>query len=456
MKQSIRFIRGLFWSVTLGTAFLLTGCGSSSSSSDTTAPTATITDPIVNPAAEATGIPLDTTFEIVFDTVMDPASIDEDTIYLVAKNADDSVSAVAVTVDTVLNEADQVVGAVLTPVEPLIPDQVYELVVTTGVTDLLGDSPVSAVTSTFTVSDVASMVVPVVWPVADTVLSTEAAQTLLASLSSMMGVVGDGLTLLPADLTTLLNADLTLNDLLAAVQAVNPAADTVEALLETPLSVDALLGVIGATLPVGSEALTLLEGVIAQLPAEVTGLSISLGDILTLPSELLPLDPLDTSVTDALAVVTNPLALLESVAQVADAGGQVDLLGVGDIIANVLGAGGLVLDGGVLSQVPGTGTLTALLPTDLDTLVETILATDDPTAVVTSLLDGLDAGLLTDLLGGLLGGVDLVTSLTTLLGDASLAETLGGILDNLPATIGPDDLTAMLGDLQGLLALPAL
>jgi hypothetical protein len=87
--------------------------------------------------------------------------------------------------------------------EPLIPEQLYQVVVTTGVTDLLGNSPVSDITSVFSVSDVASMVVPIVWPVADTVLSTEAAQTLLASLSSLMGVAGEGLSLAPADLTTL-------------------------------------------------------------------------------------------------------------------------------------------------------------------------------------------------------------------------------------------------------------
>ena len=108
----------------------------------------TITDPIENTA----GIPLDTTFEIVFDTVMDPASISEETVYLITGNVDDIAARVATTADMVYNEAGKVVGVILTPVEPLIPDQVYSVIATTGLTDLLGNSPVSDVMSTFTVT----------------------------------------------------------------------------------------------------------------------------------------------------------------------------------------------------------------------------------------------------------------------------------------------------------------
>jgi hypothetical protein len=418
-------------------AFLVTGCGSSTGGvPDNSAPTATITEPI----EDATGIPVDNVFEVVFDTVMDPASINESTVYLVAQSTDEVVAGTA----TLLDDGMTVL---LTTAEAMLPGEVYQLVVSTGVMDLLGNSPVSDLTSVFTVSDVASTVVPVVWPVADTVLSTEAAQTLLATLSSLLGVAGDGLSLVPADLTTLVSPDITINDLLAAVQAVNPAAATVEALMNTPLSVGTFLGIIGDLLPVGGEAVTLLNGVIAQLPSEITGTSMTLNDILTLPAELLPLDPLNTSVTDVLAVATNPLALLESVAQIVDAGALVNLPIVGEIIASVTEAGGLQLVGGVLSQLPGLGTVTTLIPTDLNELIDTILATDDPAAVITALLDGLGGNLLTDILGGVLGGTDLLDTLTTLLG-ADLAALLSGLLEGVTT-----DPTATLERLLGMLNL---
>lgn len=437
MKQSIRYMRGLVWSLTIGMAFLVTGCGSSTGGvPDNSAPTATITEPI----EDATGIPVDNVFEVVFDTVMDPASINESTVYLVAQSTDEVVAGTA----TLLDDGMTVL---LTTAEAMLPGEVYQLVVSTGVMDLLGNSPVSDLTSVFTVSDVASTVVPVVWPVADTVLSTEAAQTLLATLSSLLGVAGDGLSLVPADLTTLVSPDITINDLLAAVQAVNPAAATVEALMNTPLSVGTFLGIIGDLLPVGGEAVTLLNGVIAQLPSEITGTSMTLNDILTLPAELLPLDPLNTSVTDVLAVATNPLALLESVAQIVDAGALVNLPIVGEIIASVTEAGGLQLVGGVLSQLPGLGTVTTLIPTDLNELIDTILATDDPAAVITALLDGLGGNLLTDILGGVLGGTDLLDTLTTLLG-ADLAALLSGLLEGVTT-----DPTATLERLLGMLNL---
>lgn len=440
MKQSIGYLRGVVFSLAISMAFLVTGCGSSvmNGGVEDSAPTVTVTEPV----QDATGIPLDTTFEIVFDTVMDPASISDETVYLLAENLDGTVSAVAATVDAVYNDALEVVGAVLSPVEPLIPEQVYQVIVTTGVTDLLGNSPVSNITSTFTVSDVASMVVPIVWPVADTVLSTEAAQTLLATLSSLMGVAGEGLALLPVDLTTLAVTDVSLYDVLAAVQALNPAADTVEAVLATPLSAGALLGIVGDLLPVGSEVLGLLDGVMAQLPTEVIGTNLTLGDILTLPATLLPLDPLSLTVQDALNVATNPLALLESVAQVVDAGALVTLPVVGPIIASVTDAAGLELVGGVLSQLTGAGTLTALVPTELNTLVDTILANDNPTQVVQSLLGYLDGGLLSTLLG----------TLTTLLG-GDLADLLTGLLDGLPTGSDP---TSTLTNLLGLLSLDVL
>ncbi len=417
-------MRSVLSSLSITTALLLVGCGSSSSTSTTAsdapsseAQTQTVKASVKTPLQDATGIPVDPLFNVVFNTVMDPASINGDTIYLVAQNTDIAVAGTA----TML---DDNITAVYTTAAALLPGEVYNLVVTTGVEDILGNHSLSNLTSTFTVSTAARIAVPIAMPVAGTVLDNEAAQLLLSTLSCMLGSTAL-LPVQPDDLLALTLEELTLNDLLAAVQAQNPAAGTVGELLGTQMSLGALLGILSDNLPAGSSALASLEAVTAQLsaaPGDLLGQTLALGDILTLPAAMLPLDPTSTSVQDALSVVTNPLALLETIAQAVNAGGLVNDPVVGPIIANVTSAGRLVMEGGVLTQLPGAAELASLIPSDQLELVNTILASGDPTALIEAILSGGD-------LTGLLSG-DLLVTVTGLL-DGLTTDPEAGLTDLL-------------------------
>ena len=407
-------MRGMLWSLSITTALLLAGCGSGSDSDADANNNVTSEMPapaVKTPLQDATGIPLDPVINVTFDTLMDPASICGDTVYLVAEATDEVVSGTVTLLD------DNVTALYTTTVE-LVPGEVYTLVVTTGVQDILGNHPLSNLTSKFTVSDVARVVAPIAVPVADTVLDNEAVQFLLSTLGSMLGST-EALPLSADDLSALSLEGLSLNDLLAGVQAQNPAAGTVGELLGTEMSLETVLGLLTDKLPEGSNALAPLEAVIAQLSAEhgdLLGQSLTLGDILTVPTELLSLAPTDLSAQDTLSAVTNPLALLETVAQAVNGGGLVNDPILGPIIANVTEAGGLVLDGGVLTQRPGAAELAALVPSDMLELVNTILTSGDPVGAIEAILGGGDLlGLLTDVLGGDLAATlnDLVAGLST-------------------------------------------
>jgi hypothetical protein len=418
-------------------AFLVTGCGSSTGGAPSNEPpTATITQPL----QDVTGIPVNPLIEVVFSTLMDPTSINEETVYLAAQSTDDVVAGTATL-------ADDGVTVVFTTAEDLLPGEVYNMVVSTGVRDMLGNHPVQDLTSAFTVSDGARIVVPVVMPVAGAVLDSEGAQFLKTTLSSMLGATG-GLPLSLEDLMALSQEEITLNNLLTAVQEMNPAAETVNDLLNTELSLGTALGLLRDNLPVGSEAIDVLESVITELesaPSEVLGTSLTLADLMTLPAETLGVDVMNMSQDDVLALATNPLALLEGLASVVDAGALVQDTVLGPVIATVTGAGGLDVVGGVLTQLPIPAEVATLVPADLQDLVNTVLATEDPTAVIDALLGGT---LLEDVLGGLLGGNDLLNTLTGLLGDGDLAATLTGLLDVLPEDSG---VNGVLSNLTGLL-----
>ena len=269
-------------------------------------------------------------------------------------------------------------------------------------------------------------------------------EMVIASLGSMMGAE-NGLSLAPADLLTLAGTELTLNDMLAMAQSINPAATTVEELLASPLPVNDVITLLGSNLPEGVQAI--LGGVSGALPV---GQTIALGDILTLPSEMLalpvPLDPMNTSVQGALGATTNLLAMMQFMARYMDTQSAVEMLSgmaTHDVITTVGNTGGFVVVGTLMTQLPSTESVTAVVPADLQELATTILSTEDPLAVVNTLLNG---NLVDDLLGGLLGGSDLTTTLTGLLGDADLAGTLSGILGGLST-----DPTATLQTLQAVL-----
>ena len=443
-------MKSVLSSISITTALLLAGCGSSSSSTASDAPTSeaqtqtqTVKASVKTPLQDLTGIPVDPLFNVVFNTVMDPASINGETVYLVAENTD---TAVAGTV-TLLEDK---VTAVFKTTEALLPGAVYNLVVTTGVKDLFGNHILSNVTSTFNVSSVARIAVPLAMPVVGTVLSNDATQLLLSSLSGMMGLT-ELLPVQPDELLALAAADLTINDLLCAIQEQNPAASTVGELLGTQLSLEALLGILSDKLPVGSSAVAPVEAIIAKLaaaPGDLLGQTLSLGDILTLPAELLPLDPTSLSAQDVLSVATNPLALLETIAQVLNAGGLVNAPVVGPIIANVTSVGGLVLDGGVLTQIPGAAQLTSLISLDQLQLVNTILGSANPLALIEAILGGGD-------LTGLLSGDQLatVTGLLAVLAPEEVTGLLGGLTSgNVTGLLG--GLTG--GDLTSLISLEQL
>ena len=265
-------------------------------------------------------------------------------------------------------------------------------------------------------------------------------EMVIASLGSMMGAE-NGLSLAPADLLTLAGTELTLNDMLAMAQSINPAATTVEELLASPLPVNDVITLLGSNLPEGVQAI--LGGVSGALPV---GQTIALGDILTLPSEMLalpvPLDPMNTSVQGALGATTNLLAMMQFMARYMDTQSAVEMLSgmaTHDVITTVGNTGGFVVVGTLMTQLPSTESVTAVVPADLQELATTILSTEDPLAVVNTLLNG-------NLVDDLLGGSDLTTTLTGLLGDADLAGTLSGILGGLST-----DPTATLQTLQAVL-----
>jgi hypothetical protein len=262
----------------------------------------------------------------------------------------------------------------------------------------------------------------------------------IASLGSMLGTTETGLPLDPADLLMLSGTDITVNDLLSTAQSMNPAAETVADLLATPLDAGTFLNTLSAVLP--AEAQQVLAGVTAALPADQ---QIALGDLLTLPSDVLPLDPMDTSLQDVLGTSTNLLAMMQMMAEYSDAQSAIDMLAgmaTQQVVATVGKAGGMVLLGNLMSQMPSEETLTAVVPAELEGLVSTVLATEDPLSVVTTLLD---TSLIGDVLEGLLGGDPLLEALTSLLG-ADLANELNTILDGLTT-----DPTATLETIQALL-----
>jgi hypothetical protein len=274
---------------------------------------------------------------------------------------------------------------------------------------------------------------------AEQCLQPEAA---IASLGSMLGAGATGLPLDPAGLLMLSGTDVTANDLLAAAHSVNPLAETVDELLATPVDTKQFLAALNPVLPENVQ--TIVGGVTMALPA---GQTVVLGDFLTLPSEVLPLDPMDTSLQDVLGTSTNMLAMMQMMAQYMDAQSAVEMvtgMATQQVMATVGKAGGMVLLGNLMSQMPSEETLT-VAPAELQALVGTVLSTEEPLSVVNDLLG---SNLLGDVLGGLLGGTDLVGELTDLLGDSTLAETLGTILDGLPAETDP---TATLETLQGVL-----
>jgi hypothetical protein len=258
----------------------------------------------------------------------------------------------------------------------------------------------------------------------------------IASLGSMLGTTETGLPLDPADLLTLAGTDLTVNDLLTAAHDANPTATTVDELLATPLDADVFLSELGAVLP--AEAQTIVSGMTASLPV---GQTITLGDLMTLPNDMLVLqfpmrmDLMDTSLQDALGATTNMLAMMQMMAQYMDSKTIVEMMSgmaTQQVIATVDNAGGFVVMDSLMSQMPSEETLTAVVPAELEGLVGTVLATEDPLSVVTTLLD-------TSLIGDVLD---------TLLSDETLANTLSAILEGLPADTDP---TVTLETLQGLL-----
>jgi len=464
MKLSAANIKGLLWSMTLGTAFMVAGCGSSSGGAPSNEPpTATITQPL----QDASGLPINPLVNVVFSSLMDPTSINEDTIYLMADGSDEIIYGSAVL-------ADDGYTAVFTTASELLPGDVYNIVVDTEVRDQLGNHPTQDLVSSLPgVGDGARIVVPVAMPLATTVaegvLDSEVAQYMNTTLSSMLGTT-EGLGLSGEDLSALADsaANMTLNDFVGEVQALNPEADTVEELMNTPLSLGTALDLLTENLPEGpaSDAVQAVMGdivnALAVAPGELLGQSITLAEVLTLPTDLLPLDPTSTSFNDALDVAANPLALLEGIAQAVDAGAIVEDSTLGPVIASVLtqagtlNPGSLNLAEGVLTQVPGTAELSSLIPADLQELADTILTSADPLAVVDTLLNGDGGGLLGDLLGGL--GLATLTDLldTAGLADAeALAAELLGILEGLDPTATGD----LLGGLEGVLGslpLPAL
>lgn len=426
MKHTKQSMKGILWSLTIGMALLLTGCGSgSASSADDTSSNETPTATLATPLQDATGIPLDPVINITFDTLMDPTSINEETIYLVADATGDIVTGTV----TLLEDNATVV---FTTVANLLPGEAYTLVVSTGVQDLLGNHLLSTLTSQFTVGDMARVVVPIAMPVVGAVLDTQAAQFLISTLSSLLGST-EGLPLTLDDLNALSVEQLPLNDLLAGVQALNPSATTVGDLLATDMPLETLLGLLTANLPEGSSALAPLQAIIDQLAlgqGDLLGQTLSLGDILTLPTALLSLAPTDLAVTDPLSVVTSPLALLEVIGQALNGGAIVNDAVLGPIIANVTQGGGLVLESGVLSQLPTVSELAILVPADMLELVNTILASADPVGIIETIL----------------GGTNIVSLLTTLLG-GDLSNTIDALLAGLTT-----DPTTTLTGLLGLLS----
>jgi hypothetical protein len=437
MKLSVQHMRGVLWSMTIGMALLFAGCGSGTggtpSGSTPTADIGTVLTDVEN-------LPVDPLLNVVFDTVMDPASINENTVYLVSDATDEMVEGTV----TLLDDG---VTAVLTIVDKL-PTGDYTLVITDQVRDLAGHHPVSNLLAPVQVGDIARMAVPVVWPVAEIVLSNEAVQLLTSTLSSLLGSTGGLPSLSGADLTNLKDlGGMSINDLLAAVLALNPAAETVDDLLNTELSLEQALTILKETLPEESAPLIdVIDGIIGDLavaPGELLGQSITLNQVLTLPAELLGVDVLSMPAEELLATALNPLALLEAIAEAVNAGAVVNDSVFGEIVASVVGPTGLSLDGlGNLTQIPGGTVLSSLIPVDLLDLVNTILDTEDPVSVINTLLGGT---LIDDILGGALGGTDLLDTLTGLLG-ADLAGTLTGLLDGLTT-----DPTGTLERLLGLL-----
>jgi hypothetical protein len=425
--------------MTIGMALLFAGCGSGTGGTPTSS---TPTADVGTVLTDVQNLPVDPLLNVVFDTVMDPASINENSVYLMADATDDMVEGTV----TLLDDG---VTAVLTVTEELLPLEGYTLVITDQVRDLAGNHPVSSLLTPVKVGDVARMAVPVAWPVANTVLSNEAVQMLTSTLSSLLGSTGGLPSLSGDDLTNLRDlGGMSINDLLAAVQELNPAAETVDDLLNTELSLEQALTILKETLPGESAALVdVIDGIIGDLAvapgSELLGQSITLNQVLTLPAELLGVDVLNMSAEDLLATALNPLALLESIAQAVNAGALVEGTPFGGIVASVVGPTGLSLDTlGNLTQIPGGTIVSSLIPTDLLGLVDSILGTEDPATVINALLGGT---LLDDILGGALGGTDLLNTLTGLLG-GDLAGTLTGVLDGLTT-----DPTGTLERLLGLL-----
>lgn len=421
MKKSVVYMKGILWSLTLGMAFLLAGCGSGTGGTPSgTSPTADISTVLT----DVTNLPVNPLLNVVFDTVMDPASINENTVYLVS-DATDAMVAGTVTL------LDDGVTAVVTTAEELLPLQGYTLVITDQVRDLAGNHPVSSLLTPVKVGDIARMTVPVVWPLAETVLSNEAVQFLTSTLSSLLGSTGGLPSLSPDDLTNLNNLQgMSINDLLAAINTLNPAAATVDDLMNTELSLEQALTLLKETLPGESAALVpVIEGLIGDLaaaPGSLLSQKLTLADVLTLPDALLGVDVLSMPGNELLATVLNPLALLESIAQGVGAGAVVNNPLLGQIVAGVTGTTGLNLDElGNLTQIPGGTTVTSLIPAELLQLVSGILGSGDPLGVVQTILGGGDIlGSLTALLGG-----DLATTLTDLLGGLTTDPT--GILEGL-------------------------
>ncbi|WP_345972985.1 hypothetical protein [Sulfurimonas diazotrophicus] len=295
---------------------------------------------------------------------------------------------------------------------------------------------------------------------------------LVGSLTSLLGALpldGGALPLDPAGLLSLVSADTTINDIIAAAKTL-PVLNALplDELMATKLSVAQLMDIINA-LPIPAPVSTVLTTVLGAVP-DLNLPALSLNDILALPGEVLPfgIDPMDTSINGLLTTSVNMLALLESVAHGLNAEGTAFLLNAGvvmPVVTTIDKLGGYAILGGLMTNVPyltqtlPLGDLTGLLlngatPTDLgalSSLVGTILGSGDPTGALTSILSTLTGASSGDLLG-LLGG-DLLGSLTGTLSD--LLNSLGGnllgdLLTTLTSLLGGADASAITDLLGGL------